>query len=72
MRGDQFEIGKIEILKSFSFFEIEHGFDDNVLKAFKKGDHDGQKLLVEKSQPKPVTHHRKTKKTKNKKRARAF
>jgi ATP-dependent RNA helicase DeaD len=72
MRGDQFEIGKIEILKSFSFFEIEDGFDDTVIKAFKKGDHDGHKLLVEKSQPKPEIHHTKTKKKKNKKHARAF
>ena len=72
MRGDQFEIGKIEILKSFSFFEIEEGLEDLVLKAFKNGAYDDQKLLVEKSLPKPIIQRKKKKKGKKKKRARTF
>ncbi|NND31494.1 MAG: DEAD/DEAH box helicase [Saprospiraceae bacterium] len=73
MRGDQFEIGKIEILKSFSFFEIEKGLEEVVISAFKKGDYEGHKLIVEKSLPKPTLRiHKKKKKGKKKKRAKIF
>ncbi len=52
MRDDSFEIGKIEIFKSFSFFEIDSSFQDQVLKAFHKAKHQGEKLKVELAQPK--------------------
>ena len=51
MRGDSFEIGKIEIFKSFSFFEIDSAYEKNVLKAFHKAKYKGEKLKVEQAQP---------------------
>jgi len=33
--GKNIEIGKIEILESFSFFEIEKGYEDEIIHAFK-------------------------------------
>ncbi len=40
-------IGKIEILKSFSFFEIEESVTNYLIKALKKENYDGVPLLVE-------------------------
>ncbi len=40
-------IGKIEILKSFSFFEIEENVKDFVVKSLKRENYDGVPLLVE-------------------------
>lgn len=45
-KGDV-EIGQIEILKSFSFFEIDKTFSDKVLKAFKNTDYNGRSIIVE-------------------------
>ena len=44
MRGDSFEIGKIEIFKSFSFFEIDSAYQKKVIKAFQKAKYKGEKL----------------------------
>ncbi len=52
MHGDSFEIGKIEIFGSFSFFEIESTYEENVLKAFRKADYKGDRLKVELAVPK--------------------
>ncbi len=40
-------IGKIEILKSFSFFEVEDKVKDHLIKTLKKENYDGIPLLVE-------------------------
>jgi ATP-dependent RNA helicase DeaD len=46
------EIGKIDILKKFSFFEIDKKHEDLVLQSFSKGiKHDGVKVAVEISKP---------------------
>jgi ATP-dependent RNA helicase DeaD len=46
------EVGKIEILKSFSFFEIEKKHETAVLKAFEGGERfDGTLITVEISKP---------------------
>lgn len=41
------DIGKIEILNPFSFFEIEKKHEHTILKAFRNAKHRGQKLNVE-------------------------
>ncbi len=41
------EIGKIELLKSFSFFEVDQDFADTVLKAFDGKEFRGRKVSVE-------------------------
>jgi ATP-dependent RNA helicase DeaD len=41
------EIGKIEILKSFSFFEVDEDFASTVLKAFDGKEYRGRKISVE-------------------------
>lgn len=46
------EIGKIEILRKFSFFEIEKGEASDLLKQMNNSVYDGVPLLVEEAQPK--------------------
>lgn len=46
------EIGKIEILKSFSFFETDDAYKTLVLKSFKNARYEGVKLVVEESNKK--------------------
>lgn len=48
LRSNDMAIGKIEILKSFSFFEIEKSFEDKLLKAFRKNvSFAGRDVIVE-------------------------
>ena len=46
------EIGKIEILKSFSFFETDEAYKSLVLESFKNAKYEGVKLVVEESNKK--------------------
>ncbi|OQX99797.1 MAG: DEAD/DEAH box helicase [Bacteroidetes bacterium 4572_128] len=46
------EIGKIEILKKFSFFEVDKNFEDQVLDTFKNYEFEGNSLIVELSKEK--------------------
>ena len=41
------EIGQIEILKSFSFFEIDKTYADTILKAFRNAEYNGRSVIVE-------------------------
>ena len=41
------EIGQIEILKSFSFFEIDKTYADTILTAFKNAEYNGRSVIVE-------------------------
>lgn len=66
MKGKQFEIGKVDVMKKFSFFEIEQSLDKDVLKAFKNADFDGREVLVEISNSKPPKGEGKKKKEKPK------
>jgi len=50
--SDTAEIGKIEILKSFSFFEIENTMDNKLIESLKGKKFDDTPLLVEVSQGK--------------------
>ncbi len=53
MKGQKFEIGKIDIMKKFSFFEIDKSIEKEVLKSFNNADFDGRELTVELSKPEP-------------------
>ncbi|NOX45372.1 MAG: DEAD/DEAH box helicase [Chlorobi bacterium] len=46
------EIGKVELLKNFSFFEVDSNYETEILQAFQNASFDGVKLSVEKSKPK--------------------
>jgi ATP-dependent RNA helicase DeaD len=46
-------IGKIEILKSFSFFEVESSFEQEMIKAFDGCKYKGMNISVELSKEKP-------------------
>lgn len=46
------EIGSIEVLKSFSFFEIDKRFEKEVLKAFKNANYKGQRIGIDIAQAK--------------------
>ncbi len=41
------EIGDIEVLKSFSFFEVDSNYEKDVLKAFKEARYKGQKISID-------------------------
>ncbi len=41
------EIGQIEILKSFSFFEIDKAYTDEILKVFRNAEYGGRAMIVE-------------------------
>lgn len=47
LRKNDIEIGQIEILKSFSFFEIDKNYRDEVLEKFKGAEFGGRKMIVE-------------------------
>lgn len=47
------EIGKIEIMKNFTFFEVDKEFEKKVLKSFDKAEFEGEPVVVELSKPKP-------------------
>jgi ATP-dependent RNA helicase DeaD len=41
------EIGSIEVLKSFSFFEVDKKYENEVLKAFKNANYKGQRVGID-------------------------
>ena len=47
MPGKNVEIGNIEVLKGFSFFEIDKRFENDAIKAFKDAKYKGQKIGIE-------------------------
>ena len=47
MPGKNIEIGSIEVLKGFSFFEIDKRFEKDVLKAFKDATYKGQRIGID-------------------------
>ncbi len=52
-RKQKIRFGKIEILKNFSFFEVEEGCQDDVIKFLKGKSFEGEKLQVEHAIAKP-------------------
>lgn len=51
-KGRKVPIGKIDLLKSFSFFEVEPGYADDLIKALNNSKFMNQKVAVEVAQPK--------------------
>lgn len=51
------DIGQIEILKSFSFFEADKTYTEEILKAFEGAERNGRRISVEKTE-KPKTRSR--------------
>ena len=54
LKGKSPEIGQIEIMKMFSFFEMESGHTDELQKAMKTVEHNGRPVSIEESKPKPM------------------
>lgn len=52
-RNRNIELGKIEILRNFSFFEVDTQFESLVLESFKDAQRDGVDLDVQISKPEP-------------------
>jgi len=69
MRSDSFEIGKIEILKKFSFFEIETAKADKAIVALTGKDFEGVQLSLEQAESKQETGGDFPKKKKKKKKS---
>ncbi len=53
-RTRNIEIGKIDLMKRFAFFEVDKKFEKEVLQGFKNADFNGHKINVELSSAKPV------------------
>ncbi len=47
------EIGKIEILRNFSFFEVDKAYENDVVRALNMAEFDGEKISVEVASAKP-------------------
>ena len=60
-RNRNLHIGKIDILRNFSFFEVESSAEQSILKGFSNGQWNGYKLTVEVSKPKSDGSKRKKK-----------
>ena len=45
--GKSVEIGNIEVLKSFSFFEVDKRFENEVIKSFKEAKYKGQRIGID-------------------------
>ena len=52
--GKNPEIGQIEIMKMFSFFEMEKGHTKELISALSKKEFRGREISVEESKPKPA------------------
>ncbi|MBU2511730.1 DEAD/DEAH box helicase [bacterium] len=46
------EIGRIEIMKKFSFFEVDYDYTDRIIKGFENAEYAGVKVVVELAQDK--------------------
>jgi len=47
MPGKSVEIGSIEVLKGFSFFEVDKRYESEMIKAFKDVTYKGQRVGIE-------------------------
>jgi len=47
MPGKSVEIGSIEVLKGFSFFEVDQRYEKEIIKAFKNARYKGQRIGIE-------------------------
>ena len=61
MKGRKFGIGEIDLQKNFSFFEVDKGMDDEVIRRFRGSKYKGLKINVELANPKGSKPKRKKK-----------
>ena len=52
MPGKSIEIGQIEVMRNFSFFEVDHRFERDIQRAFSKAQFNGKRVGVESARPK--------------------
>ena len=70
LRSGDATIGKIEIMKKFSFFELEENKKSLLLKNIKGQEFEGEPILVEVANEKPITNKKDSYGDSNKKRGR--
>jgi ATP-dependent RNA helicase DeaD len=63
MDGLSPEIGQIEIMKMFSFFEMESGHTSDLQRAAKQMEFNGREVAIEESSPRPEGSDRKEKRS---------
>jgi len=51
-RSKDIEIGKIDLMKKFSFFEIDRKHEEKILKSFENKNYEGLRISVEVAQSK--------------------
>jgi len=61
VRARNIEIGKIELLKNFSFFEVDADYEKDVIKGLNKTPFNGKRISVEPASPKPGGRGRRNK-----------
>ena len=71
-RNRNLQIGKIDILQGFSFFEVESSAEKDVLEGFSDSQWNGYKLTVEISKPKNDSGKRRERSTRSDKRRTGF
>jgi len=71
-RNRNLVIGKIDILKNFSFFEVETAAEKDILEGFSDSQWNGYKLTVELSKPKNDSGKRRGKATRSDRREKGF
>jgi len=71
-RNRNLQIGKIDILQGFSFFEVESSAEKDVLEGFSDSQWNGYKLTVEISKPKNDSRKRRERSTRSDKRRTGF
>jgi ATP-dependent RNA helicase DeaD len=67
-KGRRIEIGKIEILRNFSFFEVDSNQADQLVRDLERSQYDGTPVTVEPSKPVTQAAYRHDKPAKSKKR----
>ncbi len=66
MKSYSFNIGKIDLMKSFSFFEIDKSLEKETLKFMNNTEFDGKQVIVELSKPAPEKSEKKERRNKGK------
>ena len=56
LKNDKAGFGKVDILKSFSFFEVEKKYESDVLDSLNNNQYDGKKVAVEVSEEKKKSY----------------
>ncbi len=60
LNSDNVGIGKVDILKSFSFFEVEKQFEKDILNQLNNVDYDGEKVVIQLAEEKGSNETRKS------------